>query len=100
MDLIVLEEKLMKYVLDFVYVVCEFKVSNYNNWKIRNKNVGVVIDENIRVNIWSEYNFYVDELRKDFFFYKNRMIGYLIDNKEFYFFYKCINKKEDINLEK
>lgn len=99
-DLTALEEKLMKYVLDFVYVACELKASNHNNWKIRNKNVGVATDENTRANTWSEYNSYVDELRKDFSFYKNRMIGYLIDNKESYPLYKCTNKKEDINPEK
>ena len=99
-DLTALEEKLMKYVLDFVYVACELKASNHNNWKIRNKNVGVATDENTRANSWSEYNSYVDELRKDFSFYKNRMIGYLIDNKESYPLYKCTNKKEDINPEK
>ena len=76
------------------------KASNHNNWKIRNKNVGVATDENTRANSWSEYNSYVDELRKDFSFYKNRMIGYLIDNKESYPLYKCTNKKEDINPEK
>lgn len=99
-DLTALEEKLMKYVLDFVYVACEMKSSNHNNWKIRNKNVGVATDENTRANSWSEYNSYVDELRKDYSFYKNRLIGYLIDNKESYPLYVCTNKKEDINPEK
>lgn len=99
-DLTALEEKLMKYVLDFVYVACELKASTHNNWKIRNKNVGVATDENTRANSWSEYNSYVNELRKDYSFYKNRMIGYLIDNKELYPLYVCTNKKEDINPEK
>ena len=95
-----LEEKLMVYVLDFVYVACELKASNHNNWKIRNKNVGVASDEHARGYNLSEYNAYVDELRKDYSFYKNRLIGYLIDNKESYPLYVCTNKKEDINPEK
>ena len=99
-DLTALEEKLMGYVLDFVYVACELKASNHNNWKIRNKNVGVASDEHARGNDLSQYNAYVDELRKDYSFYKNRLIGYLIDNKESYPLYVCTNKKEDINPEK
>ncbi len=99
-DLTALEEKLMKYVIDFIYVACELKASNHNNWKIRNKNVGVANDEHTRANDLSQYNAYVDELRKDLSFYKNRLIGYLIDNKESYPLYVCTNKKEDINPEK
>lgn len=99
-DLTALEDNLMGYVLDFVYVACELKASNHNNWKIRNKNVGVASDEHARGNDLSQYNAYVDELRKDYSFYKNRLIGYLIDNKESYPLYVCTNKKEDINPEK
>jgi len=99
-NLTALEDALMVYVLDFVYVGCELKASNHNNWKIRNKSVGVANDENARANSIADYNNYVDELRKDLSFYKNRMIGYLIDNKESYPLYKCTNKKEDINPEK
>ena len=98
-DLTALEEKLMEYVLDFVYVACELKASNHNNWKIRNKNVGVANDEHSRANNLSQYNAYVNELRKDYSFYKNRLIGYLIDNKEFYPLYVDTDKKEDINPE-
>ena len=98
-DLTALEQTLMKYVLDFVYVACEIKASNHNNWKIRNKNVGVANDEHSRGNDLSQYNAYVDELRKDYSFYKNRLIGYLIDNKESYPLYVFTNKKEDINPE-
>lgn len=98
-DLTVLEEALMKYILDFVYVGCELKASNHNNWKIRNKSVGVANDENTRANGIAEYNNYVDELRKDLSFYKNRLIGYLMDNKSDYPLYICTDKKEDINPE-
>lgn len=98
-DLTALEEKLMGYVLDFVYVACELKSSNHLNWKIRNKNVGVATDENTIANNLSQYNAYVNELRKDYSFYKNRLIGYLIDNKDSYPLYVDTKKKEDINPE-
>jgi len=98
-DLTALEVALMVYVLDFVYVGCELKASNHNNWKIRNKNVGVASDEHTRANSVSDYNNYVDELRKDLSFYKNRLIGYLKDNRSSYPQYICTTKKEDINPE-
>ena len=98
-DLTALEDALMVYVLDFVYVGCELKASNHNNWKIRNKSVGVANDENTRANSIADYNNYVDELRKDLSFYKNRLIGYLVDNKTDYPLYICTDKKEDINPE-
>ena len=98
-DFTVLEEKLMKYILDFIYVACELKASNHNNWKIRNKSVGTASDEHVRANSLSEYNAYVDELRKDYSFYKNRLIGYLQDNKTDYPLYICTDKKGDINPE-
>lgn len=96
-DFTALEEKLMTYILDFVYVGCELKASNHNNWKIRNKSVGSASDEHVRANDISQYNNYVDELRKDLSVYKNRLIGYLIDNKEDYPLYKCTNLKENLN---
>jgi len=98
-DLTALELKLMGYVLDFVYCACELKASTHNNWKIRNKSVGTASDENVKSYSLAEYNIYRSELQKDYSFYKNRLIGYLIDNETSYPLYECTTKKEDINPE-
>lgn len=98
-DLTELETKLMVYIMDFIFVACELKASTHNNWKIRNKNVGVANDENARGYSLQEYNIYRSELQKDYSFYKNRLIGYLIDNEKSYPLYECTTKKEDINPE-
>lgn len=98
-DLTALETKLMVYVMDFIFVACELKASTHNNWKIRNKSVGSASDENIRSYGLDEYNVYRSELEKDYSFYKNRLIGYLIDNKKDYPLYIDSKNKQDINPE-
>ena len=98
-DLTTLETALMVYVLDFIFVACELKASTHNNWKIRNKSVGVASDEHVKGYNLAEYNIYRSELQKDYSFYKNRLIGYLIDNETSYPLYECTTKKGDINPE-
>ena len=92
---------LMGYVLDCLYVGCEMKATTHQNFKIRNKYTGVADDQNGRANSVNENNNLKDELNKDFWFYKNRLIGYLKDNADLFPEY-CDNdlgKKENIKPE-
>lgn len=99
-DLTANEENLIdNYIVKFVCVGCELKASVHNNWKIRNKSVGTASDEHVRANGISEENNLNDELAKDLSFYRNRLIGYLKDNKTLFPLYKCSDKEEDLNPE-
>ena len=51
------------------------------NEKLTNKAVGRVQDENLQPNSDSEQAAFRDQLRKDAFFYKERLIGYLMDDQ-------------------
>lgn len=68
------------YVLNVVYSAVDIKAATHQNFKIRNKNVGIADDEYTRANTVEENNNLQDELDKDFWFYKNRLIGYLKEN--------------------
>jgi hypothetical protein len=97
-DLNTAENKLIDdYIVKFVYVGCELKTSVHGNWKIRNKSVGTATDEHVNANGINEENNLNDELGKDLSFYRNRLIGFLKDNKDDYPQYKCSDKKEDLN---
>lgn len=92
------EENLIdNYILKFVCVGCELKASVHNNWKIRNKSVGTASDEHVRANGINEENNLNDELYKDLSFYRNRLIGFLKDNKTTYPLYTCSDNEEDLN---
>lgn len=82
---------LMGYVLNCLYVGCEMKATTHQNFKIRNKYTGVGEDQNGRANSINENNNLKDELDKDFWFYKNRLIGYLKDNEALFPEYREVN---------
>jgi hypothetical protein len=46
-----------------------------------NKSTGRVSDENIQANSLTEVHEFRDQLRKDAYFYKERLIGYLLDDQ-------------------
>lgn len=97
-DLTADEDTLIEdYILKFVAVGCELKASVHNNWKIRNKSVGTASDEHVRANDISQENNLNNELYKDLSFYRNRLVGYLEDNKDLYPQYVCSTNKEDLD---
>ena len=98
-DLTADELELMERVLNVIYVGCDIKSATHQNWKIRNKSVGTGNDEHVNANSLNESNNLIDELKKDLAIYKNKLIGYLKDNKSKFPLYKCSSNSEDINPE-
>lgn len=91
---------LMNYIINVVVVGCEIKATTHQNFKIRNKFVGIAEDDNGRANSVNEGNNLIDELKADFSHYRNKLVGYLKDNYTLFPEWKCTDKHEDFNPEK
>ncbi len=48
---------------------------------VKNKSAGRVSDENLQANTLDEVNELRDQLRKDAYFYKQRLVGFLMDDQ-------------------
>lgn len=69
------------YVIPCLVAFVDYRAALLVTEKITNKTTGRVQDENIQANTLAEVNEFRDQLRKDAYFYKERLIGYLMDDQ-------------------
>jgi hypothetical protein len=69
------------YVVPCLVAFVDYRCALLLNEKLTNKAVGRVQDENLQPNTDSEQTAFRDQLRKDAYFYKERLIGYLMDDQ-------------------
>jgi hypothetical protein len=69
------------YVIPCLVAFVDYRAALLVTEKITNKTTGRVQDENIQANTLTEVNEFRDQLRKDAYFYKERLIGYLMDDQ-------------------
>jgi len=69
------------YVIPCLVAFVDYRCALLLNEKLTNKSVGRVSDENINANDDNQTSAFRDQLRKDAFFYKERLIGYLMDDQ-------------------
>lgn len=69
------------YVVPCLVAFVDYRAALLVTEKITNKTTGRVQDENIQANTLAEVNEFRDQLRKDAYFYKERLIGYLMDDQ-------------------
>ena len=69
------------YVIPCLVAFVDYRAALLVTEKITNKTTGRVQDENIQANTLAEVNEFRDQLRKDAYFYKQRLIGYLMDDQ-------------------
>jgi len=68
------------YVIPALVAQVDYKVALYNLEKIRNKGTGRNTDDNFQANGDDSNEAFRDELKKDAFFYMERLIGFLKDD--------------------
>jgi len=68
------------YVIPALVAQVDYKVALYNLEKIRNKGTGRNTDDNFTPNGDDQNQAFRDELKKDAFFYQERLIGFLKDD--------------------
>ena len=68
------------YVIPALVAQVDYKVALYNLEKIRNKGTGRNTDDNFQANADDSNEAFRDELKKDAFFYVERLIGFLKDD--------------------
>lgn len=69
------------YVVPCLVAFVDYRAALLLNEKLTNKTTGRVQDENIQANSIADVNELRDQLRKDAYFYKERLIGYLKDDQ-------------------
>ena len=69
------------YVIPCLVAFVDYRAALLVTEKITNKTTGRVQDENIQANTLAEVDEFRDQLRKDAYFYKERLIGYLMDDQ-------------------
>jgi len=69
------------YVVPCLVAFVDYRAALLLNEKLTNKTTGRVQDENIQANSLADVNELRDQLRKDAYFYKERLIGYLKDDQ-------------------
>ena len=69
------------YVVPCLVAFVDYRAALLLNEKLTNKTTGRVQDENIQANSTADVNELRDQLRKDAYFYKERLIGYLKDDQ-------------------
>lgn len=69
------------YVIPCLVAFVDYRAALLLNEKLTNKTTGRVQDENIQANSTADVNELRDQLRKDAYFYKERLIGYLKDDQ-------------------
>jgi hypothetical protein len=70
-----------EYVIPCLVAFVDYRAALLVTEKITNKTTGRVQDENIQANTLAEVDEFRDQLRKDAYFYKERLIGYLMDDQ-------------------
>ena len=70
-----------EYVIPCLVAFVDYRAALLVTEKITNKTTGRVQDENIQANTLAEVDEFRDQLRKDAYFYKERLIGYLLDDQ-------------------
>jgi hypothetical protein len=70
-----------EYVIPCLVAFVDYRAALLLTEKITNKTTGRVQDENIQANTLAEVDEFRDQLRKDAYFYKERLIGYLMDDQ-------------------
>ena len=69
------------YVIPCLVAFVDYRAALLVTEKITNKTTGRVQDETIQANTLAEVDEFRDQLRKDAYFYKERLIGYLMDDQ-------------------
>ena len=70
-----------EYVIPCLVAFVDYRAALLVTEKITNKTTGRVQDENIQANTLADVDEFRDQLRKDAYFYKERLIGYLMDDQ-------------------
>jgi hypothetical protein len=70
-----------EYVIPCLVAFVDYRAALLVTEKITNKTTGRVQDENIQANTLAEVDEFRDQLRKDAYFYKERLVGYLMDDQ-------------------
>jgi hypothetical protein len=92
---------LQDYITPVLIAGCEYRSVNVITFQIRNKSVGTTRDENLTPVTASEKGDFKDDLRKDYEFYRQTLIGYLCDKYLLYPEYEFYSTdKEDIAPDK
>jgi hypothetical protein len=91
-----------QYVLPCLVAFVDYRMIDYSTEKITNKATGYLQDANLQPMNAEQRNPMRDRLRKDAYFYKERLIGFLKDDDaNNYPLYKdCECKKENVKKEK
>lgn len=92
---------LQDYVTPCLKSGCELRAVNVITFQFRNKTVGTTQDPNISAATDSQRADISDDLRRDFEFYRKKLIGYLCDNSTLFPEYENYETdKEDIKPDK
>jgi hypothetical protein len=85
------------YVVPCLVAFVDYRSALLLNEKLTNKAVGRLQDENLQPNTDSEQSAFRDQLRKDAYFYKERLIGYLMDDNSVKYPEYCEGCSDDCN---
>ena len=69
------------YVVPCLVAFVDYRAALLLTEKMTNKSTGRISDENLQANTLTEVHEFRDQLRKDAYFYKQRLVGYLMDDQ-------------------
>ena len=69
------------YVIPCLVAFVDYRAALLLNEKMTNKSTGRVSDENLQANTLTDVHEFRDQLRKDAYFYKERLVGFLMDDQ-------------------
>ena len=95
-------ELMNEYVLPALIAFVDYRACDLVTDRVMNRGTGTLQDTNFNPMSDSERNPLRDRLRKDAYFYKERLIGYLCDDNgvKFPLYTDCECKKENVQKEK
>lgn len=90
------------YVIPCLVAFVDYRSAVFLNEKLTNKSVGRQSDDTMQANDNSQTKQLQDHLRKDAYFYKERLIGYLMDDNGTMFpeYIECSCDHEEVNKDK